>query len=221
MASLILHELTGSPNNVKARIALGYKGLDYDRKEFQADSFPGDRSPIVDVSRQPRLPVLQHGETVIFDSGSILRYLEANFPDSPPIFSSDYTSFGEIEGWELFARTQLGEPLGMMFGQFFEPAPDAEVIAGANQMLNERTGALEEKLSQSSFLVGDHLTAADIVTAAPLYLADMTPAMASHPLAQFFQPNLRLGDGREATRAWLRATMAHDAILGQREMAVV
>ena len=31
MASLILHELTGSPNNVKARIALGYKGLDYDR----------------------------------------------------------------------------------------------------------------------------------------------------------------------------------------------
>ena len=58
MSNLILHELTGSPNNVKVRIALGYKGLEYDRRPLELNDFPGDRSAVVKVSRQPRLPVL-------------------------------------------------------------------------------------------------------------------------------------------------------------------
>ena len=70
--NLILHELTGSPNSVKARIALGYKGLKYDRKPVELSDFPGNRDSVVKLSRQPRLPVLQHGQTVIFDSGAIL-----------------------------------------------------------------------------------------------------------------------------------------------------
>lgn len=221
-AKLTLHELTGSPNNVKARIALGYKGLEYDRREVELNEFPGDRSSVVNLSRQPRLPVLQHGETIVFDSGSILRYLESNFRDSPPIFDTEYQTFGEIEGWESFARTQIGEPIGMMFGEAFSPTPDASVIAAANEMLNGRIGAIEDKLGQGEFLVGDHLTAADIVTAAPLYLADMTPEMAAgHPIAQYFHANLQLGEGRERTRAWVRKVMAYDAVIGQRGMAAV
>ena len=97
-----LYEITGSSNSVKVRIALGYKGLEYDRQVVD----PGDRSSVVSVSRQPRLPVLQHGETVIFDSGAILRYLEANFPETAPIFSEDRATLGEIEEWELLGRSQ-------------------------------------------------------------------------------------------------------------------
>ena len=43
-ADLTLHELTGSPNNVKVRIALGFKGLSYERKPITMDGFPGNRS---------------------------------------------------------------------------------------------------------------------------------------------------------------------------------
>ena len=156
---LTLHELTGSPNNVKVRIALGYKGLKYDRKPIELDGFPGDRSSVAKLSRQPRLPLLLDDQTVIFGSDAILRYLEANFPDTPPIFDEDYQTFGEIEQWELFVRTQLGEPIGMIFGQAFSPEPDTQVIAKANELLNDRTGALEDKLNTGEFLVGEHLTA--------------------------------------------------------------
>jgi glutathione S-transferase len=214
---LKLHDLTGSPNSVKARIALGYKQLEYDRQPLELDAFPGDRSSIVDVSRQPRCPVLEHGKTVIFDSGAILRYLEANFPDTPRLFVDDYQEHGEIERWELFARTQIGEPIGVLFGQAFAGEPDADAVARANAQINERTGAIEDKLSTGEFLVADHLTAADIVCASPLYLADMTEANgSSHPIARFFYDNLSLGDGREKTRTWLRRVMAYDPILGQR-----
>lgn len=214
---LMLHELTSSPNNVKVRIALGYKGLEYTRKPLELKEFPGDRTAVVKLSRQPRLPMLQDGDTVIFDSGGIIRYLEANFPDTPPLFVDDYETFAEIEKWELFSRTQIGEPLGMMFGQAFEPKPDTQVIAKANKLLSERTGALEDKLSTGEFLVGDHLTAADIACAAPLYLADMTEKNAKeHPVSGFFHTHLKLGQDREKTRAWIRRVMAYDPVKGQR-----
>jgi len=105
----------------------------------------------------------------------------------------------------------------MLFGQAFGPDADADVVARANQLLNERTGALEDKLSTGDFLVGNHLTAGDIACASPLYLADLTEEMGkAHPIAGFFQANLGLGEGREKTRAWVRKLMAYDPIRGQR-----
>ena len=220
-ATLTLHELTGSPNSVKIRIALGYKGLEYDRVPVELDNYPGDRATAVSLSRQPRFPILQHGETVIFDSGAILRYIEANFHDTPSIFTDDYTTFGEIETWEGFASTQIGPAIGMVFGQAFSPEADPDALAQANQMLSECTADLEQKVGADKFLVGDGLTAADIVCAAPLYLADMTAEMAAqHPIAQFFHANLKLGDDRPQTRAWLRKLMAYDAAMGQRTMSM-
>ena len=214
---ITLHELTGSPNNVKVRIALGYKGLEYERKEFALDSYPGDRSPIARLSRQPRLPVIQDGEIVLFDSGAIMRYLEANYPDTPSLVVDDYAAFGEMEKWELFAKTQIGEPVGMIFGEAFKPEADKTVVAKANTMLGERTGALEDKLSTGEFLVGDHLTIADITCAAPLYLADLTEANAKeHPISGFFHASLKLGEDRPKTRAWVRKVMAYDPIKGKR-----
>lgn len=218
MTNLKLHELTGSPNSVKVRIALGYKGINYDRNPLEFEAFPGDRAPLAKLSRQPRAPVLEHGETIIFDSGAILRYLEANFPDTPRIFVDDYETHAEIERWEMFAKTQISEPVGMLFGEAFSPTPNPDVIAKANQLFHERTGVLEDRLSgESSFLVGSQLTAADIFVAAPLYLADLTDENAGeHPVATFFQKNLFLGEGREKTRAWVRNVLTHDEIKGGR-----
>lgn len=216
-AKLTLYELTGSPNSVKARIGLGYKGLQYDRKPVDLGGYPGDREFVVKLSRQPRLPVLQHGETIIFDSGAILRYLEANYPETPPIFVADHKLHGEIEQWEIFARTRIGEPIGMLFGQALSPQSDPRVIAQANQLLSERTGALEDRLSERGFLVGDHLTAGDIACASALYLIDLTKEGAgAHPIAKFFHDHLQLGPDRDRTRAWVRRVMAYDPVLGRR-----
>ena len=158
---------------------------------------------------------------MIFDSGAILRYLEANFQDTPPIFSEDYATMGEIETWEGFASNQIGAAVGTVFGEAFSPEPDAATLAQANEMLHAATADIEAKVGVGSYLVGDSLTAADIVCAAPLYLADMNEALASaHPIAQFFHANLKLGDDRAQTRDWLRGVMAYDPIRGQREAAV-
>lgn len=210
-SNLILHELTLSPNNVKVRIALGYKGLDYERRQLEVKDFPGDRSALVKLSRQPRTPVLQHGDTIIYDSSAILRYLDANFPDSPPIFTGDYAEMGEIEEWEHFARTDIGAPIGMIFEQAFAPKPDPSVGERATAILHDTTARIEEHLSGHDFLVTDHITGADLACAPALHLAMLTPQVAaSHPIAAVFHQHLHLGDGREKTRAWIEKLHAFD-----------
>ena len=59
------------------------------------------------------------------------------------------------------------------------------------------------------WLVGNQMTAAD-VTVAPFVSLGMVPAEAAQgsPIAEFFQKNLQLGDGREKTRAWVEKVMA-------------
>ncbi|MHC5062950.1 MAG: glutathione S-transferase family protein, partial [Planctomycetota bacterium] len=64
-------------NNMKVRVALGYKGIPYEFKSID----PADRSRIQDLSGQFLTPVLVHGEQVVADSAAILRYLDLAFPE--------------------------------------------------------------------------------------------------------------------------------------------
>ena len=210
-APLTLHELTGSPNSVKVRIGLGLKGLEYERVPLQLDGYPGNRAKLVEVSGQPRAPVLVHGKTVVFDSSAILRYLDANFRDTAPLYSTDHATMGQIEEWELWARTDLSRPVGTMYGQCFAPSPDPEVCRQACAMIHEVTGEIESRLAESPYLVRDTPSGADLATAPAIALA-MLPAAAaaSSPIAAVFHEHFHLGDGRDRTREWVGKLLAHD-----------
>ena len=80
---IVVHGFETS-NNFKVRVALGFKGIDY---RFETID-PADRAGLVELSGQPFSPVMTHGDLVIFDSGAIMRYLEANFQDTPPLFTT-------------------------------------------------------------------------------------------------------------------------------------
>ncbi|MEM7247361.1 MAG: glutathione S-transferase family protein [Acidobacteriota bacterium] len=211
-APLVLHELTGSPNSVKVRIALGHMGLEYERRPVDFESFPGDRSEVVAISRQPRVPVLQHGDAVIPDSAAILRYLSANFPESPSLYSEDYMEQGEIEQWEAWGRAELSPSVGMIFGECMSPEPNLDNCKQASAMIHEITGKLESELEGRTYLVGDRVTAADIALAPVVKLAAMSDhAATTGPISAFFHANFQLGDGRDRTREWMARLMKHDA----------
>ncbi|MFT5286765.1 MAG: glutathione S-transferase [Planctomycetota bacterium] len=208
---LILHELPPSPNNVKVRLALGFKGIDYTSKPIDMSVPRGDRADLLAISGQPRTPVLQHGEVVIFDSNGIIRYLEANVKREPSLFSADYAEFGEIEKWELLARTHVGAPIGAMFGMAMSGDVTPEGLAAANAGFHEVTGELEERLKEGDFLVGGRTTNADLAIAPMINLATLSDAfVATSELMVFFKANLHLGDDRERTRAWIERHMAYD-----------
>lgn len=201
-APIRLYDLGPSPNSKKIRLALGYKGIPYELIPVN----PADRADIVRLSGQPLTPVLAHGDTIIFDSGAILRYLDANVKREPALFSADYDRMKAIEGWESWARTQASPPIGQLFGQFFAASRDADAIRGAGEALNAAGRHVESKLSPGGYLCGDAPTAADIVCASWFSLGLLPPeAAAKHPVLQFFHENLRVDPELQGLRRWYQS----------------
>jgi glutathione S-transferase len=152
-------------NNYKVRMALGYKGLDYEFRTIDK----ADRSEVLEVSGQRLTPVLVHGKTVLFDSAAILRYLDTNFPDTPKLFSGSHAEQWEIDSWEMFGRYELAGPMmtvvhkSVLVGQV-----DDSVKARCQEEFEAAVARLMERLSDREWLVGERLTAADITVAAVL-----------------------------------------------------
>lgn len=207
----VLHEILASPNNMKVRAALNYKGIGFDRRAIA----PLDRSALIELSGQPRTPVLEVGDLALFGSGAILRYLDAAWPSTPKLFTDDYAGFGEIERWEDFGRVRLERAVGMAFGEGISGRADAGVLAEANRLLREATGELEEHLDGREWLYGDAMSAADL-SCAPMAFYGMTTEEITEvsPIAGFFRQHVTFGEGRDRTRAWVERVMAYDRLEG-------
>ena len=210
-----LYEVPPSPNNMKVRIALGYKEIPYERIPIQSQ--PGvpaakqDRSLLTKISRQPLTPVIVHGDVVMFDSSAILRYLEANFPESRPLFSTDYVFMKRIEEWEFFGRRELGEPIRMIFKEANAAQKDAAMLARARELFAERTERIETQLREGDWLCGANMSAADVVAATIVHFGVLTEeAGHRNPISRFFRENLTLGEDREKTREWARRVLSYD-----------
>lgn len=205
--SLTLYEIPPSPNNIRVRLALNYKGLPFESRPVH----PADRSEVIEVSGQPLTPVLKHGDRVVFDSASILRYLDANFRQGPRLFSADSNEMRAIEEWEQFGRYELVEPGRTVIRQFRAGEYNPEELSRTSGLLNRLTGRIEDRLNGRHWLVGDRMSAADITVAPVVFLGMLRPDIAGRsPLTKFLFENFDLGLGRDRTREWVERVMAYD-----------
>lgn len=189
---LVIHGFETS-NNFKVRAALGFKGIDY--RFVTID--PQDRSGIIEISGQPFTPIMTHGDVTLFDSAAILRYIEANFPDTPKLFSDDYGTMRSIEGWEFFGRVDLHQPLAIMVRQRIAGTSDEAETARAAELFDDCTAKLEEVLRGQEWLAHTRMTAADITCAAVVHRVKVMEAFA-------------VPENRPATYAWTDKVMAYD-----------
>ncbi len=181
-------------NNIKVRVALGFKDIPYDFKPID----PADRSEIVRLSGQHLTPVMVHGDRVLFDSAAILRYLEANFRDRPPLFGTTHDEQWAIEDMELFARTTLAGPMmeivhHRVSGRTVDDAMRAR-CAGA---FAEAAETLIDRLAGREWLVRDRMSAADVTAAAVMYRIGQS---------KLFDPPA----GADTIRGWVDRVMAFD-----------
>jgi len=162
---IVIHGFETS-NNLKVRVALEYKGLPYEFRTIR----PQERSDLVRRSGQFLTPVMVHGETVLFDSAAILRYLDANFPDTPKLFGGNHREQWEIEDWERFGRGPLAEPMMSVVHPKIHGDPlDEESKARAGGQFDSAVRTLEAHLDGRMWIVGDAMSAADITCAAVIY----------------------------------------------------
>lgn len=163
--TIVIHGFETS-NNMKVRVALGFKKIPY---EFRAIE-PRDRSEIVRLTGQHLTPVMVRGDHVLFDSAAILRYLEANFLDTPRLFGSSHAEQWEIEDMELFARAVLAGPMmEIVHRRVHGGTIDDALRTRCAHDFASSVSRLSETLTGREWLVGDRMSAADVTAAAVVY----------------------------------------------------
>lgn len=155
---------SGSPYSWRALLALEYKRLPYVSHLLQF-SKQEHRSPeMLKMNPRGRVPVLKDGDYVCFESLAILRYLERKYPEVP-LFGTTAEQEGTITRviceYMSYAEDHISKLIYAILFQGVEG--HMEDMERALNFVIAEARALENRLSSSSWLVGETFCAADIV----------------------------------------------------------
>ncbi|XP_027090813.2 elongation factor 1-gamma 2-like [Coffea arabica] len=172
--ALILHATSNNKNALKALIAAEYSDVKVElTKDFQMGV--SNKTPeFLKMNPIGKVPVLETPDGPLFESNAIARYV-TKLKANNPLFGSSLIEYARIEQWIDFATTEIDVHLGRWLYPrlgFMVHLPPAEEAAIAS--LKRALGPLNAHLASNTYLVGDFVTLADIITICNLYLGYKT-----------------------------------------------
>lgn len=196
-----IHGDLGSGSLRRVAAAANIMGIEIER--IDVDLFKGESHTPQFLKLNPHglTPVLQEGDTVIWEASAINIYLaeKAGSPLLGRSASERYQvlqwMFWSGEQWRVFSTLLFNERVA---GRALGKAEDAAIVDLLLANIRAAASVLDAHLAQRRFIVGDALTLADIDIAAPFSQVLRTKA----PLAEF--PNLSAWQQRllDTVPAW-------------------
>jgi glutathione S-transferase len=151
-----LFQAPWSTNCERVALALAYKGFEVEAVAIDYS----DRSPVIEASGQPLVPVIEDG-VVVSDSLAILRHLERRRP-KPRLYPMEPARRVELELFlDWFDRVWKGAP-NAIEAELTRDQPDRDAIAAQSRELSVRLDQFEQLLEGRDHLFGDELSAADL-----------------------------------------------------------
>jgi glutathione S-transferase len=147
---LIGHKLC--PYVQRAVIALTEKGVAFERIDIDLANKP---DWFVAISPLGKTPVLQVGDTAIFESAVILEYLEETQPK--PLHPDDSLIRAEHRAWIEFGSAVLNDIAG------FYAAPDEATFKTKTSQLEQRFARLEARVAAAPWFDGESFSLVDAV----------------------------------------------------------
>src|SRR3977135_3410740 len=147
---LINHKLC--PYVQRAVIALTEKGVAFERIDIDLANKP---DWFLAISPLGKTPVLQVGDTAIFESAVILEHLEETEPK--PLHPANPLSRAEHRAWIEFGSTVLNDIAG------FYAAPDEATFQAKVSQLEQRFARLETRVAAAPWFDGEHFSLVDAV----------------------------------------------------------
>ena len=201
---LKLYRAPFSTNVERVALALAHKGLEVESVEISYD----DRSPVIEVSGQPLVPVLVDGDEVISDSTRILRHLEEHWPD-PPLFPRELARRAELDVFlEWFNEVWKRAP-NAIEDELETDEPDHDRIADLSVRMRGWLDVFEQMLDGRDHLFGD-FSAADCAAFPFLKFAKLRDPADDELFHRILEENLRLdgaegraGGGHPRLAAWI------------------
>jgi glutathione S-transferase len=192
-----LYEIPFSTNVERVTLALAHKGLDVDHVEID----PDERSRVLEVSGQDRVPVLVHDGRVVTDSTAILEYIEEHYPH-PPLYPRDPARRAEVTVFvDWFNRVWKRWP-NEIEGELLD-GPDEERFADLAAELSRSRDVFEALLSGRDYLFGE-FSVADCAAFPFLKYGLIWDEDDDHLFHQILVDHLRLDGSHPQLEAWIR-----------------
>ncbi len=169
MAEYQLHCFAQSGNAYKVALMLELSGCDWE--PVFVDFFKGaNRTPeFREINAMGEVPVLDHGETRICQSGVALDYLAKQTGQFAP---ADEAEGREVLRWILWDNHKLSTQVGVtrfLMNFLPEDKRNPDVIAFAQGRLQAAYAVLSDHLAGRDWIAADHATIADLSCCAYLY----------------------------------------------------
>jgi glutathione S-transferase len=156
--------ISGSPFAWRVLLALELKGLPYETRVLQVSKDEQKAPAFLAINPRGRVPALRDGETVVCESLAILAYLDRKYPTTP-LFGATPAEAARVWQTALEAVSDLDRPtedyiVPIYFGRAIE---EAAKIRAAVPALRAELVRLDATLRDRTWLVGNGITAADVV----------------------------------------------------------
>jgi glutathione S-transferase len=160
-----------SLNVRKVLWAVSELGASVDREDYGGPFGKNDAPEYLKMNPNGLVPTLVDGETAIWESNTIIRYLAAVTPNNG-FFGEDAASAARISQWMDWQLASLNPHMQVLFTQIVklgdkrnEKAVE-DNMAAANRLLND---VLARSLPDHGFLGGSKVTAGDICVGVMLH----------------------------------------------------
>ena len=189
---LRVYRIPFSTNVERVALAAAYKGIPLTWIDVPAD----DRSPVIEVSGQELVPVLDHDGRIVFDSTAILHYLDELQPE-PRLFTS-----AEVEIFVDWFNRIWKVPPNAIEAERGADRPDQDRIAELGAETRASLDLFEWLLDGRDWLFGD-FSAADCAAFPFLkYALDRNDAD-DEPFHGILR-ELLVSDGHVLVEGWIR-----------------
>lgn len=180
MSEFVVHSIPGSPFGRAVLMTLEEKAAPYRLAVVN----PGAMKAQPHLSRHPfgRVPVLEHGALMLYETAAILRYLDRVLP-TPSLTPADPAKAAlmdqlmNVSDWYLFRG--VNDVIGFqrvvgprLMGLTPDEAAIAAAMPAAHTVVAEIARALE---SGSAYLAGDSISLADILVVSHMDFLSQTP----------------------------------------------
>lgn len=166
---------------------------------------PADREKLVRINPNSKIPVLEDGDLMLWESCAIMQYLAEQTPGQT-LYPADVRARADMQRWLFWCVQHFSPAIGIVVWENHIKAmigagdPDPYEVARGELLLAQFARVLDDHLARRAWICGDGLTLADFAIAAPL----MASERARLPVRQY--RNLQTWFARmQALDAW-RAT---------------
>ena len=157
---------SGSPFSWRVLLALELKQLPYANHLLQFSKQEHKSPQMLTLNFRGRVPVLKDGDYVVFESLAVLFYLDRKY-SSPPLFGRTPEEAGVIMRVICEFQAYAEEHVMKIVNAFFMPTPGRTVkpedLAESMHVVASEARSIEARLAAADWVVGESISAADIV----------------------------------------------------------